>query len=488
MSKSIVAIAVLLAAGLGITAAVLLSGPSTGGSNSGEEVRIAHQEMLFEIDPAEVAAITVERGGRISSVRRAGGASWVFIDGPVDLAKPPTGWPANAPRIRAALDRLTRIDRVGGDVSADPGEAAVSITVTTREAGLRTLRVATVAVGGNVAASTDNSSGLIERAAVAPLLDEGPLAWRLTDAFPGVGPTTTSRLMIEARNTPRLALEKIESSWFLRSPVSARAEADAVTQLLADLGAVDVIRFDDQIDPAPFADPSMVIAAERDRRTFEGGRVDIQTERTIVEIADSLSAGGSSVRARVTLDDGSTHRVTVTRSGLPRLSLLESPETLITRTPSGAVAEDVYFLTIDPPNSGETLGFRRRIDTWVRMRRDGGDAQVSAETRGAIEAAVSLLTSPVGSPATLSGETGLTTPAQIELRGASGGVIDVLRAGYDAAGQPIIRAGGVVWRYNREQASPIFALGQIPPAEALERTPERSPPAPDPDGESPGGK
>lgn len=488
MSKSIVAIAVLLAAGLGITVAVLLSGPSTWGSNSGEDTGTASQATLFEIDPADVTAITVERSRRISSVRRSEGASWVFIDGPVDRMRPPTGWPANAPRIRAALDRLARIDRVGGDVSADPGEASASITLTTRTGETRVLRVATVAVGGNVAASTGDRSGLIERAAVAPLLDEGPLAWRLTDAFPGIGPTTTSRLTIETPHTPRLALENIESRWFLRSPVSARVEADAVNQLLSGLGAANVIRFDDQDDASPFGDPSMVITAERDRRTFDAGRVDIRTERTTADIGAPLSSGGSSVRARVTLDDGSVHLVTIARSGLPRLETLESPATLIARSPSSTVAEDVYFLTVDTPSTDETLGFRRRIDTWVQMRPDGGDAEVPAETRNAIDAAVSLLTTPVGRPATVSGETGLATPAQIDLRDASGGVIDVLRAGYDAEGRPIVRAGGVVWRYSDEQAAPLVALAQIPRPELLDRAPERVAPNPASDGDRSAGK
>jgi len=477
MSKSIVAIAVLLAAILGISAAVMLSGPSTGGGSAETGAPDAGSATLFSIEPAEVAAITVERDGQLSSVRRGEGASWVFVDGPVQMTAPPTGWPANAPRIRATLDRLSRIDRVGEDVSAEPGESAVSITLTSRDGASNTLRVARVAIGGNIVAATDDRSGLIERSAVAPILDEGPSAWRLRNALPGVGPTTTSRLTIEAEGSPRLSFEKIETSWYLRSPVSARADNDAVDSVLSALNAAEVVRFTPRDTQADFADPAVTITSERDRRTLEIGRTDIRTERVVAEVASPFSGGGASVPARITLDDGSTHRVSITRDSLPQSATLDNAERLLAKSPSDAAADDVFFLTIAPPEGGETIGFRRRLGTWVEMRPDGGEAEVRRTTRESIDATVSLLTSPVGNPTTISRPAVFRTPARIELRDISGGVVDVLRVGYDEEGQPVVRAGGVAWRYSAAQASPVLELAQVPGPDQLHAAPRPAPTA-----------
>jgi hypothetical protein len=404
----------------------------------------------------------------------------VFVEGRVSgLGGPAVGWPANAPRVREALSMLERVERVGegGGEGAALGADAVEVRLVLSDGSERLLRVSPGSVGGNVAAEGPGGSGMVERGAVSAFLDEGPREWRLRDAMPGVGPATTSRVTLVDEDAGRLAFDKLEGRWFVRTPVSSRADSEAVSGLLSALGSLRVIRFLDEAHRVP-AEDALTVVAERDRRTVEGERVDVETERVTAVIGGASSFGPATRTARVTLSDGSRHAVAVSVESLPRGPGLLDVSGYLAPRPTAARAEDVHIVAVQASDGAGERGYRRRVEGWGEMRSDGGVVAAGPAEVERVEAALRALTAGRASATPVAEAGALRLPGRVELRDVSGGVLDVLRVGYDGEDRVAVRNGPVVWRYGDDGPRDLIALIGLGEPASIGVGSERSDPAP----------
>lgn len=458
MSKSVVAVALLIAGVLGVVAALVMTGPGGGGGSpdadggadgNGEGSAVT---AGFDIDAGAVEAVFVRGGdGAWRGVRRGEGAGWVYVEGGVDVAGEARGWPANGPAIRSALSALEgmEITGEGGDV----GEGATEVRLVMRGSGARTLRVAGEAAGGNVLVEVDGGaggSGVVRRGLLAGVLDEGPASWRLERALPGVSGVATSRVTIEGVGGDRLGLDRLDGRWYVRTPVRARASADAAAGMLDALGGLRVVSFVGA-DALEMGVGGWRVVAERDERRVEGERVAVETERVEAVFGAPAPYGVGARYARVTLPDGTEHGVVVNLGVLGDLAGLVEPRGYLARTPTGERAADVQFVTVSSVEGegGADEGYRRRLGTWHALLADGGDEPVDSAARERLERVLGLLTAGgervgVG----LASEAGARTPIRVSLRDLSGDVVDVLRVGYSSSGTVVVRNGAVVWDYG----------------------------------------
>ncbi len=472
MSKPAVLVAVGVAVALGILTLLVL-GPGGGGGGSGDGDAAAGP--FFELDPSAVESVTVERpGGEPFVLRRVAegvsvtGSRWVATAVGGDPAV--SGWPANGPRIETALGRLERIEAIDGAPSDRAPERSVLRLVFEVDGGAspsRELSFETSAAGGNLLARSGGRSAVIPRASVEQWIDTEPGDWRLRVALPGVGPATTSRLTLLGPAGERVSLSRVEGRWSVRAPVSVAADADAVEGLLDALGALRVAEFGADV-PAGEAE-TLTIVAERDRRAGGG----VETERLTARVGGPAPFGVGSRFAEVRFGEAGPFSIAVRGAALASMDGLLDARRYVSGAASSATASDVRFLTVSGGAGVEARGYRRALDTWEEMKPDGALEEVGAETRRGIEGVLEVLSSGEGEVSLVSDLGSLVTPARVELRGADGEVLEVLRVGYSGAGVLTVRSGAVAWRYPDAPEGMAALLGVPEPELVVE--PEREP-------------
>ncbi|XHC27139.1 MAG: DUF4340 domain-containing protein [Phycisphaerales bacterium] len=470
MSKAATVVLLVIALGLGATLFLINRGasPAPNGPSDAQTTT----GPAFEIDPAQVRAMTVtEPGGVTRSVYRTDLGGWIYAELPVS-ATPDVGWPTDATQVNSALRTLSLIPVAGDAESASISDTAPIIELRMADGSTRSLQVERDSVGGNTLARVDEERlVLIEASSVSGVLESGPEAWRVNSPLAGIA-ADASRITIVA-GEQRVALAKVDNRWIMRGPISARADEAVIRTVLEAILKMRITQFAGE--DSLVTDPIVTIEVERDDLVRDDGSARRVTSRTLA-IGGQADAGGSTRRATVRGTDlPSATSLVVERGSIitdQQFANLARAEAYLSKTAVPERREDIGIILFRPlgdPTSDR--GFRRDLEGWNEMRPDGGMRTAELPDREALTAAITMLTGTPGEARIAANIEGFRPLTRVEMYTLDDSDLGSLQAGY-VDGTLAVRRGNVLWLYPEVQAPALF---QLPSPDQLEPEPEREP-------------
>jgi hypothetical protein len=470
MSKAATVVLLVIALGLGATLFLINRG-ATPAQNGPSDAQTP-TGPAFEIDPAQVRAMTVtEPGGVTRSVYRTDLGGWIYAELPV-TATPDVGWPTDATRVNSALRTLSLIPVAGEAESASINDSAPVIELRMADGTARSLQVERDSVGGNTLARIDEDRlVLIEAATVAGVLESGPEAWRVNSPLAGIA-ADASRITIVAGER-RVALAKVDNRWIMRGPISARADEDIIRTVLEAILKMRIVEFAGE--DALVTEPVVTIDIERDDMVRDDGSARRVTSRTLA-IGGQADAGASTRRATVRGTDLPPATALVVERGDiitdQQFANLARAEAYLSKIAVPERREDIGIILFRP--LGEPTGdrgFRRDLEGWNEMRPDGGMRTAEIPDREALTSAITMMTGTPGEPRMAADVEAFRPLTRVEMYTLDDSDLGSLQVGY-VDGTLAIRRGNVLWLYPETQAPSLFAL---PAPDQLEPEPEREP-------------
>ncbi len=472
MSRTAIIVLVIVALGLGATLYFVNQKPSPAGGNGSTAGSDTPTGPAFEINTAQVVALTVtEPGGVTRSVFRTPVGGWIYGELPV-TTEPETGWPVDASRVRSALQTLSPIPAVGRAQSTSINDSAPVIELRLADGTVRSLQVERESVGGNSLALVDSEEVvLIASDTVSDLLASGPETWRVTSPLAGIT-NDASRITITA-GEHRVALAKVENRWTLRGPISARADEEIIRLVLNELLKMRITEFTDSTGLV--TDPVATIEVERDDSISSDGSARRVTSR-IFTIGAVSSAGATTRRATVRGTDlpPATPLIIDPSDVLTdqQFANLARPEAYISKQPLHERREDIGIILFRPMGDmSAERGFRRDLEGWNEMNPQGGMRTAELPDRQALDAAITMLAVEKGEPYIASEIESFRPLTRVELYTLDGSDLGSLQVGY-TDGLLSVRRGTVLWAYPDLAAPSMFML---PTPEELEPEAEREP-------------
>lgn len=460
MSSRAVVIACLLAGALIIAAYVLTGRPSAAPSGSQSPGTPVSQPIRFGFKADDLAALSVVRpGAREERIERndRGGWRWPVndsIDWPVSV-------PLIAQRVIASWGTLDATSMRAPDAMV--GEDALAIRFRLNDGTAHEVRASPDRVGGRVAVTLDGSDPvLVDSAWIGALSDPGPSAWRTPVAIPGA--RNASRIRIESE-LGSLALARVGGTWSMREPIAARAEPNAVAQLIDAISGLSVQRFADDVRGTPESfgldEPRLRFTLEADRRraTSDGG-TSVSTQVRELFVGGIADAAGERLYAAPDRDAS---------------LLLEVPTILLNETllpthvfAANTAAEtrpiDVSMLIVKGGEQSESafgsLGFRRDVEGWQAMNGDGANGP-------AIDSLLGFLFETPGEvdPVSLSApgavEARFVPVRRIELLDRGGDLLERISAGFLRDGTFAVRSGPLLIAYPGMTAPALLAMPSV---------------------------
>lgn len=401
---------------------------------------------LFIRAPAQAA---------ITFTSRPGTGTWLATqDGGVP-------WPVEPGRISALLRVLA--GTVGTPISDQTvSDAATSIELrSVSHSPGPTMRVDTQSLGGRtlieVAEGDARRTLLIDDALRRALSGAGPMSWRDRRAFPDLPSDPTRIILRMPAHTIELA--RIGNRWGLRSPIAARADADAVGTVIRALQSMDATRFIDTLpaDGPAFPEQSQV-AITIESASFEPGTAVRTVDRWTLDLGGVSPQGGAFVArvARAPADAHATARPAygpiLIELGSDRLATIPAViEAYLPRVLLDIPSSDIGSLTLAPPVS-EGLRYQRTASGWSLAT----DASTPASPipdmdRRHVDAIVTILADARAERTTLlDSEASLPGGMTLTIFGLSGQPLETCSLFLDEIGsrpQLIIRVGQVVRAY-----------------------------------------
>lgn len=456
MSRQALVISVLLALALGLIALAVLFRPGPVGAVADAA------GALLTIDPASVRTIRVERPGAAEAERieRVAGGGWRLV---IERAGA-SPWPLIPARVRGLLAVLAELKpegqlRAGMELPND----ATTVTITQDDGSQTVLRLDPRSVGGrSLAAVDDRAAAFISDQVFLAFTEPGPRGWRDLSAMPGVG-ADVSRLGARTAELD-LTLARIGARWYLRTPVSARADESSAQTLLGAMTGLTVVQFVDDASALPRSatgldDPQLVLVAETDRRTIdESGAPRVVTEQRELRVGSAANIAGDTLYA--TPDGGQT----VLIIGVGSLGAVSSdPAFYAARTATGAPAADVGMIVLSSVDAPDR-GFRRGAEGWSRLATDGSQ---QPQDGAAVDELLSFLSVKQSQSVGFEAPAGHRVVGAVMLLDFEGEPIERIEVGVTDGGEivlmsPALGAGAdapAFRRYDAAQAPALLALG-----------------------------
>ncbi|MFG0294052.1 MAG: DUF4340 domain-containing protein [Phycisphaerales bacterium JB050] len=472
MSRTAIIVLVIVALGLGATLYFVNQKPHFAGGNGSSPGSSTPTGPAFEVDTAQVVALTVtEPGGVTRSVYKTPVGGWIYAELPV-TTEPDIGWPVDVSRVRSALQTLSPIPAAGRSDSVTVDDSAPIIELRLADGTVRSLQVERESVGGNSLALVDSEQTvLIPSDTVSDILSQGPESWRLTSPLAGLN-SDPSRITIASGNN-RVALAKVENRWTIRGPISARADEVMIRSLLSELAKMRISEFTDSTNLV--TDPVVTFEVERDDVVSSDGSARRVTRR-VFSIGGAMPPGGPLRRATVRGTDlPPATAMIIERGGIStdeQFIKLAEPEIYITKHPLHERREDIGIILFRPiGNMDAERGFRRDLEGWNEMNRDGGMRTAELPDREALDQAITMLTTETGTPRIASEVDHFRPLTRVELYTLDGSDLGSLQVGY-TDGVVSVRRGTVLWLYPETIAPSMFML---PAPDQIEPEPERVP-------------
>lgn len=468
------AIVILLSLALGLSGLIWYmnwrSGPAPAQAAS------QAQPVAAPIPAADVVSIGVRTGPAEELVRREAAGGWVYakLAGAESAA-----WPVDPTPVQNLLRLISELRP--GDVSdrgAKLPDGAVIVTLTMKDGVSRTVRIGTSPVAGRTMVEVDSRPAFPADAAILSAATQpSPRGWRVTRAIPGGADAELSRIAITTPDAP-LALSRIDNRWAIDRPISARANPQAVANLLDAVARISIEKFIDDAPPGGtpagvLASPRMIIACERDTRSVdEQGQLRSGTWRRGLFIGGPADAAGTLLYASP--DANGSQLFLVSASSVAAVATL--PRAYVALTASGASPGDVGMLSVRAGKS-ETA-YRRVAGSWVKLV-TGGKQDKSLPDRHQIEEAIDLFTSRAGQPDAVLARADTVASAPPDASGAIRPLVDVrlmsddgtpldeLTMGYTADGTLAAKVRDVVLTYPNTPAPRLLHMPEfksLPPA------------------------
>lgn len=446
-------ISLLLALLLG-ACAWIVSRPTTERPTATNTAQIAHGQVAFLIDPANVVAITRTAPGAVDqSVRRETDGRWLF-------AMPGGGtWPTDSQAIAAFL-RANYEARATGTV--EPGTALGTDEIRLRFVtphGDVQVRASRAAIGGQRLIAVQQGDARERTALVSArfaneLIELGPVAYRLNQALPGMG-RDVSRVAL-SYGAQVLALARMDGQWQLQGPTVAPVDRDAVDALLDALARITVAEFRDASDEAPFdkalLEGGLVIRVERDVLTFHHsqGPDDARTEtrRRELVIGAALDPASKLHYALASEGDASTAVPMIASASDLHFDELLDPLRYVTRQPITSTLSNIAGIALRPPGPGEAIQFARNVNGWEQRDDTGGlQRMVGSDEAAALDSLLDRLASPA---TPTKPPPSASTVLTIQLSNGTGGVIERIDIAVDStSGAQLVLAHGIAYQLQR---------------------------------------
>lgn len=417
----------------------------------------AASQRLFDAPLDEVSSIKILAPGRplMTFTSSRGTGTWLASE---DGGVP---WPVEPGRISALLRVLS--GTVGTPISDQTvSDAATSIELLDEsDSPGPTIRVDTQSLGGRtlveVAEGDARRTLLVDDSLRRALSGAGPMSWRDRRAFPDLPSDPTRIILRMPAHTIELA--RIGNRWGLRSPIVARADADAVGAVIRALQSMDATRFIDTLpaDGPAFPEQSQV-AITIESASFDPGSETRSVDRWTLDLGGVSPQGGAFVArvARAPADAGSTARPAygpiLIELGNDRLAAIPAViEAYLARTLLDVPSSDIGSLTLAPPDS-EGLRYQRTASGWTLTSDPASPAAPIPDTdRRQVDAIVAILADARAERTTLlDSEFSLPGGMTLSISGLSGQPLETCSLFIDESGdrpQLIVRVSQIVRVY-----------------------------------------
>ncbi len=418
MSRPAVIVSLLIA--LGLTAiSIFALRPASN--------RASERQVVLELDPAAVTALSVERDGAAARVVRGRlPGEWIAHTGEA-------AWPIAPERMRAALRVLTELR--GAPVDETMPEGAGTLTLERQGADPLALRIAPPGLGGRRLVEVAGQVYQVDDWLHEAFIESGPADWRAKSAMPGVS-VDASRVTITSGGR-RIALNRAGGRWALTAPVGARASGPAVEALLGLLAKAGVTRFYDEApadDVTGLSEPLASVRVERDIQIPEGATVRREREVVTLEIGGPTDTTMTTLFARVTIEtslEGAARGqavVGVSQAELNRVN--PAPEAYIDPQSAPAPASEIGALALSAPDAGAARVTIERIAGGGQVV--GGEADgaaLSAPDAAAMDEALGTLCAAPAGALLIERPAGYAPALSVELRSLGGSPLAILEIG-----------------------------------------------------------
>lgn len=405
MSKTALAIALILLIGLCAAGAILLTAP--------QKTAAGPVQLLPTIAPERVSAL------RLNTTRfERAGTSWTTED----------GWPVRVDRVRALLRALSALD--GPEDAGGALTSPVRIEIDLDDGATLQLNIDRRALAGRTVAFNDDGRIELDDALIA-LLPTSDSTWNVTSPMPGLDPTRLSRIEIDTPDT-RFRARRLGARWSIEieEGEEVRASELALRALAERFGAFEYGAFDATASTTDVPDATAMAA----RFTMTGA--DSPYAFTI----DSERVGEKATRkAHSALPTGV--RASGTGNGLDPNDLPLNPLFFAARTATDANTTDVQEIRIDRAD-GPSYRYERTLEGW----RPANPEETLAI--GDAEQLLEVMTQTQGAPGRTS-EIEFTELGRVTLIGLDGGDLVTLDYGLTESSTLAFRDGVIAWAYPR---------------------------------------
>lgn len=358
---------------------------------------------LATLDTERVASLTVAAGsppgGDLVITRVPGSDAWVMKDGPG------VPWPVPGERVRGTLRLL--IDAARAE-PAERGKAAattIGLTLGMADGSTGKLSIDAGGLGGFTKMEVALSGGgtdarRVDARLASALAPEGVRSWK-DDVVLGGPFTDPSRVRLDAGGAV-LELTRRQGRWAVQLPLAAPADTGAVSQLVAKLTSLRVVRFLDASGVAPGAmdSPTSVVTLESDSRMQTATGVERRVLLQTLRVGPAADAIGATLTARVEAvwKDPATGATTPAWGPVlvalrqSDLAISPLPDPVLARTAWNTPGADVRGLRLSEPGVGDqapraVANLARTLDGWAVR----GAAPLPADDAAQAAALVTLL-------------------------------------------------------------------------------------------------
>ncbi len=417
MSKTALAIALVLLIGLAGAGIILLTKPAPPSSGP--------IQLLPTLPPEQVASLTIE-----GETYTREGETW----------RTPTGWPARTERVRALIRALSGLE---GEAAVGEMTDALSIIILMEDGTEHALSIDRSAFAGSALAASGGVSAEVN-AVITERLPKADHEWYIRSAMPGLDPMRVNRVEISSPEQTFVAMRR-DTGWFveLEPSVFARASETSIRALVGRFRTIEVVRFEGPRNYEPgsfdffatFWDAGEPEARRSIGLTFEPAGAQRDRLATI-----TLEVPNADAR----VDE--TGLVT----GIDPAEIPLDPIAYAARNASKEIATNVRTITV---GVGDTeRQYTRTLDGF----RDPSGADVDRDAKALLVAMIENQGVP-GYADTVA----LRFTDRVQLLGDDGGLLQEFEAGYTPEGVFALRSGPVVWAYPR--ATPPALLRFPPP-------------------------
>jgi len=405
----------------------------------------ADERQLLDFRPRDVVRIIVSTPDATHTAARDDDLNWHY------LTSNDEQWPAViSSQVLGALGDFSALESLNVAKDREIPDDASSIRVELIDGTVATVRFSREALGGKLLATvkktdgSDESSGiaetvhLVDSNSILPLAVPGPAGWRVANALHGV--RDSSRITLET-TSEMIQLAKMDGRWTVRSPVSARANSEAMESLLETLALLDVTRFVESNPPSRSAagleTPRLSITLERDVRTTDDeGRTRSRVESTSLLLGDPTDASGRFLFASPSPTSSLVMEVPSDR--ITQIST--APRNYLALTASQLAKEDVGLITVRTGYDTVTeRGFRRHRGEWREMLPDGDSKSIDTAL---LDELLAFVVEEPGEPEPASTDE-MISAGRVTLHDASGRPLESIDFGYTADRTVFARSGAV---------------------------------------------